>query len=131
MAVDFDLAAFWEDWCAEQERSRFYFVVTARISPRLLPELPRLFGDRLRERIAQADPPEEDGWITLELAFESLEAARDPLLSLGSSVEVLAPHALRASLSDYARQIAAVYGAAPSRPAGRTGTASGSPWPET
>ena len=31
--VDFDLAAFWQDWCAEQERSRFYYAVTARISP--------------------------------------------------------------------------------------------------
>ena len=58
---------------------------------RLLPELPRLFGDRVRERIAQADPADAEGWITLELAFESLEAARDRLLSLGSGVEVIAP----------------------------------------
>ncbi len=110
---DFDLAAFWHDWCAEQVRNRFYFAVTARISPRLLPELPRLFGDRLRERIAQAGPADAKGWITLDLAFESLEAARDRLLSLGSSVEVLAPQALRASLADYARQIIAIYNEAP------------------
>ena len=61
------------------------------------------------------DPPDAEGWITLELAFESLEAARDRLLSLGSSVEVLAPHALRASLSDYARQIVAIYSEAPAK----------------
>ncbi len=105
----FDLATFWQDWCAEQERSRFYYVVTTRISPRLLPELPRLFGDRLRERIALAEPPDDEGWITLELAFESLEAARDRLLSLGGGVEVLAPRALRTSLVDYARQIIGIY----------------------
>ena len=91
--VDFDLAAFWQDWCAEQERSRFFYSVAARISPQLLPQLPRLFGDRLRDRIAEAGPADAEGWITLELAFELLEAARDRLLSLGSSVEVLAPRA--------------------------------------
>ena len=107
--ADFDLAAFWQNWCAEQDRSRSDYSVTARVSPQLRPQLPRVFGDRLRACIAEAGPADAEGWITLELTFESLEAARDRLLSLGSSVEVLAPRALRESLADYARQIAAVY----------------------
>ena len=111
--ADFDLAAFWQDWCAEQEKSRFYFAVTTRISPGLLPDLPRLFGDRVHDRIAQAGPTDAEGWIILDLTFESLEAARDRLLSLGGGVEVLAPQALRASLVDYAQQIAVLYGPVP------------------
>lgn len=111
--ADFDLAAFWQHWCAEQEKSSSYFAATTRISPRLLPELPRLFGDRVRDRIAQAGPADAEGWIILDLAFESLEAARDRLLSLGGGVEVLAPQALRASLLDYAQQIAVLYGPVP------------------
>ena len=67
--VDFDLATFWQNWCVEQEKRRFDYIVVTRISPRLLPELPRLFGDRLRKRIAQAGPADAKGWITLELAF--------------------------------------------------------------
>ena len=55
----------------------------------------------------------------MELAFESLEAARDRLLSLGSGVEVLAPPALRASLADYARQIVAIYSEYRPRPASK------------
>jgi predicted DNA-binding transcriptional regulator YafY len=47
--------------------------------------------------------------VTLDLAFESLEAARSRLLSLGAAVEVLAPAALRDSLLDFATQIVALY----------------------
>jgi predicted DNA-binding transcriptional regulator YafY len=106
---DFDLAEFWRSWCAEQDRGRSLYAVTVRISSQLLPDLPRLFGDRLHERLARAGPADSRGWITLDLAFETLEAARDRLLSLGNSVEVLAPRALRQSLADYAEQIAALY----------------------
>jgi hypothetical protein len=43
------------------------------------------------------------------LVFESLEQARGRLLSLGRSVEVLEPMALRMSLLDYAQQIVFFY----------------------
>jgi predicted DNA-binding transcriptional regulator YafY len=107
--TEFDLAEFWQRWCAQQEASRSLYTVRARIAPRLVPELPRLLGDHLRQRIATAGPADADGWITLDLTFDSLESAREHLLSLGGSVEVLEPHALRASLADYARQIVDLY----------------------
>jgi len=109
--ADFDLAAFWQAWCAQQAQSRALYPVSVRVAPGLLPEVPRLFGDRLREQLAQAAPADAAGWVRLELTFESLEAARERLLGLGGGVEVLAPLALRASLADYAQQIVAVYGA--------------------
>lgn len=107
--AEFDLAEFWRTWCVGQEESRSYYTVSVRMAPWLLSELPRLFGDHLRRRIADAGPADGDGWITLDLSFDSLETARERLLGLGSSVEVLAPRALRTSLADYARQIVDLY----------------------
>jgi predicted DNA-binding transcriptional regulator YafY len=105
----FDLAAFWKEWCAEREKSHFYYPVTVRVAPSFLSELSRYFGDYIRVEIAQARPPDAEGWITLELSFESLEAARDRILGFGGGVEVLGPQALRMSVLDFATQIVALY----------------------
>ena len=56
--------------------------------------------------------PEEAGpnaWHMVTLAYPDLPTARTHLLGLGGSVEVLTPPALRLSMQDYARQIAALY----------------------
>jgi predicted DNA-binding transcriptional regulator YafY len=106
---DFDLAVFWRKWCAEFKESRPHYPVIARVAPDFVPALPRFFGDRLRDRIAQAGPPDAEGWITLELPFESLEAARNRMLGFGRAVEVLEPQALRLSVLDFATQIVALY----------------------
>jgi predicted DNA-binding transcriptional regulator YafY len=107
--ADLDLAAFWRDWCAERERSHTLYAVTVRVAPHFLPALVHYLGEPIRERIAQAGPPDAEGWTRLELAFESLEAARDRLLDFGSGVEVLEPYALRRSLLDVAEQIVELY----------------------
>jgi predicted DNA-binding transcriptional regulator YafY len=107
--ADFDLAAFWKEWCAEREKSRTFFPVTVRVAPDFVSELPRYFGTRVRATIAQAGPPDDEGWITLELPFESLGAARERILGLGRAVEVLEPQALRMSVVDFAVQIVALY----------------------
>lgn len=107
--ADFDLATFWREWCADQDRRRSIYRVKARIAPRFVAELPRYFGGDIQERLARAGPADERGWIAIELVFESLDAARDRLLGFGSAVEVLEPHALRRSMLDYAEQIAGLY----------------------
>jgi len=111
--ADFDLGAFWREWCAELEESRSDYVVTVRVAPDFVPLLPWYFGEQIRDRIAQAGPPDAEGWITLELPFDRLETARDRILSFGRGVEVLEPRGLRASILDYANQIVALYGAKP------------------
>jgi len=107
--VDFDLSVFWEKWCAEYESYLVDFTVTVRVAPSFLPVLSRYFGSDIRVRIAQAKSTEAGGWIVLELAFESFEAARDRIMGFGRGVEVLEPPALRRSVLDFAEQIVALY----------------------
>jgi predicted DNA-binding transcriptional regulator YafY len=71
--------------------------------------LPLYFGERIHEALAQAGPPDAEGWVTLTLSFETAEAARGRILGLGRAVEVLEPEALRQSVIDFARQIVAFY----------------------
>lgn len=106
----FDLAAFWEEWCAGVEARRPVYTVTARVSPELRSVLPQHFGQEILPATAQAGRPDENGWIALDLPFESLENARERLLSYGRAVEVLRPRALRWSILDFARQVVDLYG---------------------
>jgi len=106
---EFDLAAFWADWCAEVEEHRSNYRATVRVAPQLVPWLPYYFGAQVRDQMTGADPPDREGWILLTVSFESLEEARDRLLALGGAVEVLAPRALRATVADYAAQTVALY----------------------
>ena len=109
----FDLGVFWEEWCAGFEGGRPHYPVTARISPQLAPHLPRLFGPHMDEALAGAAPPDAAGWITLQLSFETLEAARDRVLGLGGAIEVLAPEPLRRTVLDFAQQTVARYASSP------------------
>ena len=105
----FDLAEFWDAWCAEHAQHQTSFSVVVRVSPRLLPELPRRFGDRIRSGPAQAHASEAAGWSRLVLTYGSLEEAREHILGFGRAIEVLEPYALRRSIRDYAEQIVDLY----------------------
>ena len=107
--VGFDLAAFWKAHCAEYEGNRLRYPVTARVAPHFVPHLPRYFGAHIRTEVAQAGPPDDEGWITLTLPFERLEDARERILGFGRAVEVLEPVALRKSVLDFAAQVVALY----------------------
>lgn len=107
----FDLVTYWQAWSANYLRNRPRYPVSVRVAPGLLPYLPQYFGEAMRETIAQAGPPDAQGWLQLTLNFDSLEAARKEILSYGCAVEVLEPRALRDSVLDYACQIVSLYGA--------------------
>lgn len=110
--ADFDLARFWREWCAARDLSRGRYLVTVQAAPEFVSELPAYFGDAVRRQIAQAGGKRADaeGRLTLQLPFESLEAARARILSFGRGVEVVEPYALRRSIQDYAEQIVQLYG---------------------
>lgn len=106
---DFDLVAFWNQWCQQAAENRPYFPVLARLAPKLIPSLPALFGEGIQAYLQEAGEPDEMGWIALELPFEYHEQALERLLPLGSSIEVLEPISLRCAMKDYAEQILGVY----------------------
>ena len=112
---NFDLPAFWQDWCAAIEENRPTYPVTAHVSPELIRWLPYYFGKTIGEALtrsagqASTSPPDEEGWVTVILPFESLEDARERLLGFGRAIEVLAPTALRLSVRDHAAQIVSLY----------------------
>ncbi len=105
---DFDLAAFWSEWCTATEALRQAFQVQVRLAPSLWGDLPRFFGSAVS---AQLDCARLDarGWAELTLPFESLDYARGWLLSCGAAVEVLDPEPLRLSILDYASQVVNFY----------------------
>ncbi len=106
----FDLAAFWEWWCARNEQNRGVYLARVRIAPELISVLRWHFSHQIDTLLEQGDPPDADGWRVIVLPFESLDAARERVLSYGRAIEVLAPVALRETVRDFARQIVAAYG---------------------
>lgn len=106
--ADFELQTFWRAWCTEQNERRARFLTQLRIAPHFVAALPMYFGERIRSQIV-AGTTDAQGHLIIELAFDSLEAARDRILTLGSGVEVLAPPELRLSVYDFATQTAAIY----------------------
>jgi predicted DNA-binding transcriptional regulator YafY len=111
--AEFDLVIFWEQWCAYNE-SRPPFLARVRVSPAIIDSLVYHLEERFRSTSPRQASPDPDGWVTLDLPFESFETARTRLLGLGQAVEVLAPEPLRKSVLDYAEQIVKVYQGRPS-----------------
>jgi predicted DNA-binding transcriptional regulator YafY len=107
-AADFDLERFWQQWCAKEAHRRSLYHVTLRVAPSFRRALAWHFGDHTRAAIAAA-VPDADGWITIDVACESLEDARARILACGRGVRVVAPEPLRRSVIDYAEQIIAAY----------------------
>jgi predicted DNA-binding transcriptional regulator YafY len=106
---DFDLAGFWAEWCQEYEAFLVDFTVTLKIAPGFLPYLRRVCGSQAGCQALRADSTDKEGWVQLNVSFESFEAARDRILSFGRGVRVAAPRALQMSVLDYAEQIVKLY----------------------
>jgi predicted DNA-binding transcriptional regulator YafY len=106
--VDFNLVVFWETWCKEYETKEPY-LARVRLSPAVLPTLQTYLEERSRLSPFVQSASDTQGWVTLELPFESFVSARTHLLGLGRAVEVLAPEQLRKSLVDFAEQIVGFY----------------------
>jgi predicted DNA-binding transcriptional regulator YafY len=106
---EFDVAVFWKEWCTQQALEDEAYRVTVRVLPSLIPYIFYVFGYKVNDE--QIEKVGRGMGIIIELAFESLEAARSRLLPLGAGVEVLQPEGLRCSIKDYAEQISRIYSA--------------------
>lgn len=106
---DFDLAAYWTEWCTNFESSLDRYPVKVRVSTGGLSLLVKVIGEGLHQLVAQADPPDAGGFQVLSLTFESEEDACLQLLGLGTAVEVLAPPSLRHKIRQMATELAQFY----------------------
>jgi predicted DNA-binding transcriptional regulator YafY len=106
--VQFDLAGFWEKWCAEYE-SQPPYVARVRVSASALPLLPFYLEERAQLSVVATSTQDSQGWVIVDLPFESFVTARTRLLGLGRAVEVLEPEPLRKSLVDFAEQVVEFY----------------------
>jgi predicted DNA-binding transcriptional regulator YafY len=82
--------------------------VTVRTGVCLIPLLQKVIS-LCANPAARPMQPDGRGSVTVTLTFESLEDARNRLLSLGRAVEVLEPDKLRRSIVDFATQTLSVY----------------------
>jgi len=105
----FDLAAYWAASSAEFQASWRQYEAWVRVAPELLPMLEQMYGSRYTALMRDAAPPDDEGWLTLHLTFDSMESARSHILGLGAGMEVLDPSELRESVARYAAAIAAFY----------------------
>jgi predicted DNA-binding transcriptional regulator YafY len=107
--ADFDLAAYWADWCARFRATLRQYPTVLRFAPEAIPILPHFFGEGAHALIDEADPPDAQGWFTLRPTFESIEAACGMALNLGIRVEVLEPAELRERVIEQAANVVAFY----------------------
>jgi predicted DNA-binding transcriptional regulator YafY len=105
---DFDLEQYWIKTSTELEQWPMY-PVKVRVSPVFVPVLPQVLDESIYQKIEEAGPPDEEGWIMLTLEFGSFEGARSRLLGFGTFVEVLEPVELRQAVIQIASGIVQFY----------------------
>jgi predicted DNA-binding transcriptional regulator YafY len=103
----YQLERFWTEWRDRQARDRPVFGVRLRVREDAMEYVEDALS--LRQGVFYGVPKASETWVTIDVAFTSLEDARRAILSLGGAVEVISPNALRRSVEDFAEQIRAVY----------------------
>ena len=106
--ADFDLSAYWGEWCRQFEDSRQRYPVTLRISPALVPHLPDIWGEWVRPLLEEGTRT-EDGWCQIVVNYERPEYSYGHILSLGSQIEVIDPPELRQKIIEIAASVVHFY----------------------
>jgi predicted DNA-binding transcriptional regulator YafY len=106
--ADFDLPAYWADAQQRFEAGLRHGRALLRASPEGLKRIAAL-GAWAQRAVADAPPPERNGWRTVELPVEGIDHATRQLLGLGPEIVVLAPDLLRARVAALARQVAELH----------------------
>lgn len=106
---DFQLAEYWQQWCAQFEAKREQYMVTVRVVPEAVSQMLRFFGEGLYALLEQPEVTDDHGFVTLSLPFDSAQAACEALMGMGTAVEILTPTELREQMRATAVQLAALY----------------------
>ncbi|MFG2141003.1 helix-turn-helix transcriptional regulator [Streptomyces sp. NPDC048650] len=107
----FDLAAYWEESSRRLEAALYTGTARLRVSPRAQRFLPMQFGAVGARALEGAGPPDQDGWVHLEMPVEAQAVAVSDLLRLGAEAEVLGPPELREAITRTVAVLAQRYGA--------------------
>lgn len=102
---DFELAAYWSEWCARFEQTQERFAVNLLVSPAGETKLVEQFGEGMVSLLQQATVEESSGRFLITLHFSSAEDACQRLLPLGIHVTVLEPDSLRRMMADFSWQV--------------------------
>jgi len=105
----FDLAAFWQKWCANYENDRPRYDVHALVLLSLVAHLAPLLRENQSDTLETPPAVRREGWQAVTLTFENFEAARTSILGFGGAIEVLEPLALRRSVADFSQQTRSLY----------------------
>ncbi|GAB3508509.1 helix-turn-helix transcriptional regulator [Amycolatopsis cihanbeyliensis] len=109
--ADFDLARYWQDWSEQFERRLYSRIAVVRMSPLAQDLVPFYCGTvGVRALRAATEPPDEHGWLRVDLPVEPTRAAIGELLRFGAELEVLEPADLREQVAEAARKVVGRYG---------------------
>src|SRR5262245_18196015 len=90
--ADFDLATYWHTATDEFKKSWPRYHAMLRVEPRAAE---RMRQWRITAPAAAGEGPDQDGWVTLRVQFDSEEEAAFMVLGFGPRVDVLEPASLR------------------------------------
>ncbi|MEU3210722.1 WYL domain-containing protein [Nocardiopsis alba] len=105
----FDLVSYWEESARRLEGSVLRGRARLRISPRERDLLPMRFGAVGVRALKGAGPPDERGWVEVEMEVETLAVAVGDLLRMGTGAEVLGPEELRRAVADEVAALGRLY----------------------
>ncbi|MGW1678801.1 helix-turn-helix transcriptional regulator [Saccharopolyspora sp. NPDC002376] len=105
----FDLAASWAESARRMEESMVRGTARLRLSPVAQYLLPAKFGTKGTRALAEASPPDEHGWVEVDLPVEKTVVAVHDVLRLGAEAEVLEPAELRAAVAEAVTSLSARY----------------------
>ncbi|MEU5851761.1 helix-turn-helix transcriptional regulator [Saccharopolyspora shandongensis] len=105
----FDLAASWAESARRMEAEMYRGTARLRISPLAQKLLTAKFGSLGTNALAAAGPPDEHGWVEVDLLVERQDVAVHDVLRLGAEAEVLGPPELRAAVAETVTALATRY----------------------
>lgn len=104
----FDLRRYWKRFARDYEARMASMEARIKARPAALRALGRT-SHALAEAVAAAGAADREGWHTLRIPIESIEAAAGELLRFGPEVVALGPPALVATLRRRVRELSALY----------------------
>jgi predicted DNA-binding transcriptional regulator YafY len=107
--ANFKLPEFWRTSCTQFKSSFVRYKTVVRVAPNHITMLAQILGDSNASAFKEAGPADAQGWITLHLAFERMENARNMLVGCGPNVEIIEPSELRQSIIELAASITKFY----------------------